>query len=64
MRSKSLFKSKVFYGAISTIIIGVLAYQGGNKAEGLTGIVSGIGIIAARLNSNTKTHIIKPKTGL
>lgn len=64
MRSKSLFASKIFYGAVTTIALGVIAYTSGNKAEGITGIVTGLGIIAARLNTKTKAHIVKPKTGL
>lgn len=59
MQAKSIFKSKVFYGSLTVILIGVLTWIGGDKEKGLAGVITGLGLIAARLNSNTKTYIRK-----
>lgn len=62
MQAKTILKSKVFYGAVTTILIGVFTWVSGDKTSGMFSIITGLGIIAARLNSNTKVYIRKPKT--
>jgi len=58
---KSIFTSKIFYGGLTTIVVGFFAFRSGNYEQGITGIITGIGIIAARFFSTKRVYIKKQK---
>lgn len=59
MLRKSIFRSKIFWGGINAIALGVLSIIQKDYAIGVGGIITGIGIIACRFSSNTKVYIKK-----
>jgi len=59
MIRKSVFKSKIFWGGVNTIALGVISVIQKDYAIGVGGIITGMGIIVCRFSSNTKNYIKK-----
>ena len=51
---KPFYKSKIFWQAIIVFITGIIAVINKDYAIGITGIITGIGIIISRWNTDKK----------
>jgi hypothetical protein len=54
MKTKSIFKSKIVWGGVASIAMGIYLIYTHHVNEGITSITTGLWVIFSRLNSNTK----------
>jgi len=54
MKTKSIFKSKIFWGGVSSIVTGIYLVMTGSVPEGIASITTGLWVIFSRFNTNSK----------